>query len=167
MMRSLCEMVRRVPTDDAALRQCWGFGGAGVRAERHGAFLLAALAPHAAGLRALHGAVSEAAPQPQPSPTAAEPSPTIAKVASPAQAGSRRETGRRTRRAAGEGTAAAPGPSVKQEQPQEEATDTEERAAAASVPPRKPKRVRAEEVPTGRTTRATSASAAGKRMARV
>ena len=56
MSRSLCEMVRRLPTSMEELRLCWGFGGAGVRAERHGAFLLDALKPHIAELRAVHDA---------------------------------------------------------------------------------------------------------------
>ena len=59
--RSLCEMVRRLPTSMEELRLCWGFGGSGVRAERHGAFLLAALKPHVADLRAVHDAARGAA----------------------------------------------------------------------------------------------------------
>lgn len=55
LMRSLCEMVRRVPTSDVELRMCWGFGGKGLRAERHGACLLEALAPHVDSLRDVHG----------------------------------------------------------------------------------------------------------------
>jgi hypothetical protein len=73
MARSLCEMVRRVPTSDEELRGCWGFGGAGVRAERHGAFLLAALKPHVASLRALHGdGDGAAAPQAEEEKAVAE-----------------------------------------------------------------------------------------------
>ena len=63
MSRSLCEMVRRVPTSIDELRECWGFGGSGVRVQRHGAFLLAALDPHVAALRVLHASAdSESAP---------------------------------------------------------------------------------------------------------
>ena len=50
-VRSLCEMVRRCPSTQEELRLCWGFGGKGVRADRHGDFLLAALAPHIDALR--------------------------------------------------------------------------------------------------------------------
>jgi hypothetical protein len=50
-VRSLCEMVRRCPSTPEELRLCWGFGGKGVRADRHGDFLLAALAPHIDALR--------------------------------------------------------------------------------------------------------------------
>jgi hypothetical protein len=51
-VRSLCEMVRRCPQSMDELRLCWGFGGKGVRAQRHGDFLLTALAPLVAELRA-------------------------------------------------------------------------------------------------------------------
>ena len=54
--RSLCEMVRRVPTTMDELRMCWGFGGGGVRAARHGDFLLDALRPYVARLKAVHDA---------------------------------------------------------------------------------------------------------------
>ena len=60
-VRSLCSIVRQLPTTMPALRECWGFGGGGVRAERHGAFLLAALPPHVAALQAVHEAAREAA----------------------------------------------------------------------------------------------------------
>jgi bacterioferritin-associated ferredoxin len=52
--RSVCEMVRRVPTTLAELMECHGMGGQGVKAKKHGAFLLNALEPFAASLRALH-----------------------------------------------------------------------------------------------------------------
>jgi len=52
MMRSLCEMVRRVPTTTDELRRCWGLGGKGLRVHRHGEFLLHALAPHVPALLA-------------------------------------------------------------------------------------------------------------------
>ena len=52
MSRSLCEMVRRMPTSIEELRLCWGFGGKGLRAQRHGDFLIAALEPHLPQLRA-------------------------------------------------------------------------------------------------------------------
>ena len=56
MSRSLCEMVRRLPASLTDLRECWGFGGSGVRAQRHGDFLLGALRPHVPALRAAHAA---------------------------------------------------------------------------------------------------------------
>ena len=43
--RSLCEMVRRVPDSVSALRDCWGFGGSGVRVQKYGAMFLETLAP--------------------------------------------------------------------------------------------------------------------------
>jgi hypothetical protein len=52
MARSLCEMVRRMPESTDELRLCWGMGGSGLRVQRHGDFLVAALAPHLAELRA-------------------------------------------------------------------------------------------------------------------
>jgi hypothetical protein len=58
MSRSLCEMTRRLPASQPQLRACWGFGGSGVRAERHGDFLLDALRPHLPSLRAAHAAAS-------------------------------------------------------------------------------------------------------------
>ena len=38
--RSVCEMVRRAPASMEELRSVWGFGGKGLRAQRHGAPLL-------------------------------------------------------------------------------------------------------------------------------
>ena len=58
MSRSLCEMTRRLPVSLPQLRACWGFGGSGVRAERHGDFLLDALRPHLPSLRAAHAAAA-------------------------------------------------------------------------------------------------------------
>ena len=63
MVRSLCEMVRRVPTTDTELRLCWGFGGAGVRVERHGAFLLEALRPFVDELNSAQQRGASAAPR--------------------------------------------------------------------------------------------------------
>ena len=54
--RSLCDMVRRRPSTLDELRQCWGFGGSGLRAQRHGSFLLDAIEPHLPSLRAQHRA---------------------------------------------------------------------------------------------------------------
>ena len=58
MSRSLLEMTRRLPTSLPQLRAVWGFGGSGVRAERHGDFLLEALRPHLPSLRAAHAAAA-------------------------------------------------------------------------------------------------------------
>jgi hypothetical protein len=57
LSRSLCEMVRRCPTNMEALRGCWGFGGAGLKAQKHGAFLLAALKPCIPSIEAAHAAL--------------------------------------------------------------------------------------------------------------
>ena len=51
-MRSLCEMLRRLPTSLEELEECHGMGPKKVRT--HGEFLVAALAPHVEQLRAAH-----------------------------------------------------------------------------------------------------------------
>ena len=73
MARSLCEMVRRVPTTLPELRACWGFGGKGLRAQRHGDFLLDALSPHVHDLRTLHAAQAAQALAAPPAASLAEP----------------------------------------------------------------------------------------------
>ena len=73
MSRSLCEMTRRLPVSLPQLRACWGFGGSGVRAERHGDFLLDALRPHLPSLRAAHAAVARGEIAPDIELVAAEP----------------------------------------------------------------------------------------------
>ena len=73
MSRSLCEMTRRLPASLPQLRACWGFGGSGVRAERHGDFLLDALRPHLPSLRAAHAAVARGEIAPDIELVAAEP----------------------------------------------------------------------------------------------
>ena len=55
--RSLCEMTRRCPIDMEGLRECWGFGGAGKKAAKHGAFLLAALQPLIPSIHQAHMAL--------------------------------------------------------------------------------------------------------------
>ena len=59
--RTLCELVRRVPTTADELQACWGFGGGGGRLERHGAFFLEALAPFVPALRKAHAAARQPA----------------------------------------------------------------------------------------------------------
>ena len=73
MSRSLCEMTRRLPASLPQLRACWGFGGSGVRAERHGDFLLDALRPHLPSLRAAHAAAARGDIAPDIELVAAEP----------------------------------------------------------------------------------------------
>ena len=73
MSRSLCEMTRRLPASLPQLRACWGFGGSGVRVERHGDFLLDALRPHLPSLRAAHAAVARGEIAPDIELVAAEP----------------------------------------------------------------------------------------------
>ena len=55
-MRSMCEMVRRVPTTKDELMLCRGLGGAGVKVAKHGDCLLEALRPFVEELRELHEA---------------------------------------------------------------------------------------------------------------
>ena len=59
--RTLCELVRRVPTTADELQACWGFGSEGGRLERHGAFFLEALAPFVPALRKAHAAARQPA----------------------------------------------------------------------------------------------------------
>jgi len=73
MSRSLCEMTRRLPASQPQLRACWGFGGSGVRVERHGAFLLEALRPHLPSLRVAHAAAARGGSAPDVELDAAEP----------------------------------------------------------------------------------------------
>ena len=59
--RTLCELVRRRCRTIADLRECWGFGGAGVRVTKYGALFLAALAPFLEDLECIHAAATIAA----------------------------------------------------------------------------------------------------------
>lgn len=55
--RSLAEVVRRVPTTEEELANCWGFGGSGVRLRKYGEMFLDALRPHVDKVRASHEAM--------------------------------------------------------------------------------------------------------------
>ncbi|KAL3906998.1 MAG: hypothetical protein SGPRY_010339, partial [Prymnesium sp.] len=53
-LRSLCEMVRCLPTTCDELREVWGFGGGGKLAQRHGSLFLETLRPFIPALREAH-----------------------------------------------------------------------------------------------------------------
>lgn len=73
LSRSLCEMVRRCPRTMEALRECWGFGGAGLKAQKHGAVLLAALEQWVPSIEAAHAALrTTCASAPTPASTDAD-----------------------------------------------------------------------------------------------
>ncbi len=167
MVRSLCEMVRRCPTTQAELRLCWGFGGKGVRADRHGDFLLAALAPHLDALRRTHApdaglaqaidALPGAAEEPEPEDDEDVP---LSRRALPGKMGAGKARGARVKAAAEEEEPPASLAEVMV------TTEDEPDARKGSVPPRRATKSKAAMSPAPET-RQTRASASAKRMARV
>ena len=61
--RTMCEMVRTLPSSRDELRELYGMGGPdGLKVQRYGDLLLDALRPHSERLRAEHEALAAAAP---------------------------------------------------------------------------------------------------------